>query len=80
MPFVPSTFLYIGHLNGGGPLVDPAIPTAWRAGYLALIGALALVQVWRLARPARSRVRLVFEVLADIVFGVFLTVDFTAQC
>ncbi|MDX2357759.1 HAAS signaling domain-containing protein [Dietzia sp. PP-33] len=73
VPFVPSTFLYIGHLNGGEPLVDPAIPTAWIAGYLALIGTLALVQVWHLARPATSRVRLAVEVLADIVFGVFLT-------
>ncbi|WP_271799149.1 HAAS signaling domain-containing protein [Dietzia maris] len=74
VPFVPSTFLYIGHLNGGEPLVNPAIPTRWFTGYVLLIGALALVQVWRLVRPGRSPARLGIDVVADVVFGVFLTV------
>ncbi|GAA1732807.1 hypothetical protein SAMN06265174_102403 [Dietzia kunjamensis subsp. schimae] len=74
VPFVPSTFLYIGHLNGGEPLVNPAIPTRWFTGYVLLIGALALVQVWRLVRPGRSPARLGIDVVVDVVFGVFLTV------
>lgn len=74
VPFVPSTFLYIGHLNGGEPLVNPAIPTGWLTGYVLLIGALALVQVWRLVRPGRSPARLGIDVVVDVVFGVFLTV------
>ncbi|AWH94439.1 hypothetical protein [Dietzia psychralcaliphila] len=79
VPFVPSTFLYIGHLNGGEPLVNPDIPTVWLAGYLLLIGALALVQVWRLARPASSRWRVAIEVVTDVVFGAFLTVLVLSQ-
>lgn len=79
VPFLPSTFLYIGHLNGGEPLVNPAIPTAWVAGYLALIGALALLQVWRLVRPGPSRKRLTVEVTADALFGVFLTALILSQ-
>ena len=51
VPFVPSTFLSIGHLNGGGPLVNPEIRTGWLAGYATLIGALAVVRVWRLVSP-----------------------------
>src|SRR5699024_9670508 len=74
VPFVPSTFLYIGHLNGGEPLVNPDIPTGWLAGYLLLLGALALVQVWRLVRPGHTRVRLGVEVAVDVAFGAFLTV------
>ncbi|AWH93675.1 HAAS signaling domain-containing protein [Dietzia lutea] len=73
VPFIPSTFLYIGHLNGGEPLINPDIPTGWVVSYLILIGVLALVQVWRLARPGRSRGRLALEMATDIVFGVFLT-------
>lgn len=73
VPFVPSTFLYIGHLNDGEPLVNPAIPTGWLAGYLALIGVLALIQVWLLVRPAPQQGRLAIEVGADVLFGVFLT-------
>ncbi|MBM7231371.1 HAAS signaling domain-containing protein [Dietzia cinnamea] len=73
VPFIPSTFLYIGHLNGGEPLINPGIPTGWVVSYLVLIGALALIQVWRLARPGRSRGRLALEMATDIVFGVFLT-------
>ena len=73
VPFIPSTFLYIGHLNGGEPLINPDIPTGWVVSYLVLIGALALIQVWRLARPGRSRGRLALEMATDIVFGVFLT-------
>ncbi|MFN3338523.1 MAG: HAAS signaling domain-containing protein [Dietzia sp.] len=79
VPFVPSTFLYIGHLNGGEPLVNPDIPTVWLAGYLVLTGALALVQVWRLARPGRSRCRLAIEAVTDVVFGAFLTVLVLSQ-
>ena len=73
LPFVPSTFLYIGHLNGGAPLINPAIPTAWIAGYLLLLAALALVQVWLLVRPGFQRGRLTVEVVTDVVFGLFLT-------
>ena len=72
-PFVPSTFLYIGHLNGGAPLVNPALPTFWIAGYLLLIAALALIQVWLLVRPGFRRGRLTVEVVTDVVFGLFLT-------
>lgn len=72
-PFVPSTFLYIGHLNGGAPLVNPALPTVWIAGYLLLIVALALVQVWLLLRPGFQRGRLAVEVVTDVMFGLFLT-------
>lgn len=73
VPFIPSTFLYIGHLNGGEPLINPDIPTGWVVSYLVLIGVLALIQVWRPARPGRSRGRLTLEMATDIVFGVFLT-------
>lgn len=73
VPFVPSTFLYIGHLNGGEPLVDPGIPGIWLAGYLSLIGLLACVHAWRLARPGPIRRRLVAEIVIDVTFGVFLT-------
>ena len=73
VPFMPSTFLYIGHLNDGEPLVAPGIPTFWTAGYLLLIGVLALIQVWLLLRPAPQPGRLAVEVCADVAFGVFLT-------
>ena len=73
LPFIPSTFLYIGHLNGGERLVNPAIPTPWIVGYLLLIGVLALIQVWLLLRPAPQPGRLAVEVSVDVVFGVFLT-------
>ncbi|WP_314037486.1 HAAS signaling domain-containing protein [Dietzia sp. CH92] len=79
VPFIPSTFLYIGHLNGGEPLINPDIHTGWVAGYLALIGALALIQVWRLARPGPSRQRLAVEVTTDVVFGVYLTALILSQ-
>lgn len=73
LPFVPSTFLYIGHLNGGEALIDPGIPTIWLAGYLVLIGLLACLQLWRLARPGPTSRRLAAEVGIDVAFGVFLT-------
>ncbi len=79
IPFVPSTFLHIGHLNGGKPLVNPDIPTFWVAGYLLLIGILAALQLWRLARPGATRWRLAIEVGVDVVFGVFLTLLVLSQ-
>ncbi|MGX1768605.1 HAAS signaling domain-containing protein [Dietzia sp. NPDC055343] len=73
VPFIPSTFLYIGHLNNGEPLINPGLPTAWLAGYLILLVALALMQVWLLVQPGARRGRLVIEVAVDVAFGVFLT-------
>lgn len=73
IPFLPSTFLYVGHLNGGEPLIDPGIPVVWRAGYLALLAILGGLQVWRLLRPGRSRARGVVDATTDVAFGVFLT-------
>lgn len=73
VPFLPSTFFYIGHLNGGERLIDPGIPTVWVTGYLLFIGLLALIQVWRLARPRQTGIRVGLEVAVDVVFGGFLT-------
>lgn len=73
LPFTPSTFLYIGHLNDGEALIDPGIPTIWLAGYLVLLGLLACLQVWRLARPGPTARRLVAEIGIDVAFGAFLT-------
>lgn len=73
VPFVPSTFLYIGPLNDGEPLVNPAIHSGWLAGYLGFIAVLGLIQVWLLVRPAPQRGRPAVEVCADVAFGAFLT-------
>lgn len=79
LPLIPTTFLYVGHLNEGGPFVNQALWNFWLPTYYALIGLSALLNVWTIARGRLSKPRIVLRAILDVVAGAFLTALFLTQ-
>ncbi|MEV4899808.1 hypothetical protein AB0K08_00525 [Citricoccus sp. NPDC055426] len=74
LPLVPTTFLYVGHLNGGGSFVNPALWDFWLPAYYALILLAAALAVWTLFRGRMTRWQVVARAALDVVAAVFFTV------
>src|SRR5699024_9278894 len=47
IPFIPTTLLYVGHLNRGGTFINPDLGTGWLLGYWGFLGLLAAVEIIR---------------------------------
>lgn len=61
VPFLPTTFVYVGHLNDGGAFVDPGLWSGWIPAYLILLVILGIIEVWRMAAGTWSRPTLVAD-------------------
>src|SRR5699024_6547168 len=59
VPFIPTTLLYVGHLNHGGTFINPNLGMGWLLGYWGLLALLAAVEVFRFvtARAHHRRVQ-----------------------
>ena len=49
VPFLPTSFFYVGHLNDGGGFLNPGLWDGWIPAYLGFLLLLALIESWRLA-------------------------------
>lgn len=74
LPLVPTTFLYVGHLNGGGSFVNQALWDFWLPAYYVLIVIAAAQAVWTLVRGRVTRAQVVARAALDVVAAVFFTV------
>lgn len=74
LPLVPTTFLYVGHLNGGGSFVNQALWDFWLPVYYVLILLGVAQSVWTIARGRVDRWQLVARIALDVVAAVFFTV------
>ena len=74
VPLVPTTFLYVGHLNGGGSFVSQALWDFWLPAYYVLILLGVAQSVWTLVRGRVTRVQVVARAMLDVVAAVFFTV------
>ncbi|WP_413542448.1 HAAS signaling domain-containing protein [Citricoccus nitrophenolicus] len=72
LPLVPTSFLYVGHLNDGGPFVNQALWGFWLPAYYVLLVMAAAVDLWT-AVQGMSRPIVVARAVLDIAAGVFLT-------
>ncbi|WMY78810.1 hypothetical protein [Citricoccus sp. I39-566] len=74
VPLVPTTFLYVGHLNGGGSFVNQALWDFWLPAYYVLILLGIAQSVWTLVRGRVTRAQVVARAMLDVVAAVFFTV------
>ncbi|MGM7666991.1 hypothetical protein [Microbacterium sp. A93] len=74
LPLVPTTFLYVGHLNGGGPFVNPALWDFWLPAYYVVLALAAAQAVWTIVRGRMTRWQLLARAALDVVAAVFFTV------
>ena len=79
IPFIPTTLLYVGHLNRGGTFINPDLGTDWLLGYWGFLGLLAAVEIIRfVTASARPTVALIGGVI-DVAMAVFLTIALLTQ-
>ena len=79
IPFIPTTLLYVGHLNRGVTFINPDLGTGWLLGYWGFLGLLAAVEIIRfVTASARPTVALIGGVI-DVAMAVFLTIALLTQ-
>lgn len=79
VPVVPTGFLYVAHLNGGGPFVNQALWDFWLPAYYLLLGLEAAVEVWDLVAGRWSLPQLLARAAVSLAFAVYLTWLFLTQ-
>jgi hypothetical protein len=79
VPFLPTSFFYVGHLNDGGGFLNPSLWDGWIPAYLGFLLVFALIETWRLASGRWSTAMLATMIVADVAFAVFLTAAFLSQ-
>jgi hypothetical protein len=79
VPLVPTSFLYVAHLNGGGPFVNQALWDFWLPAYYVLLGLEAAVEVWALVAGRWSLLQLLSRAALSVVSAVYLTWLFLTQ-
>ncbi|UNK45477.1 HAAS signaling domain-containing protein [Arthrobacter sulfonylureivorans] len=79
LPFLPTSFFYVGHLNDDGGFLNPALWDGWIPAYLGFLMVFALIEAWRLTSGRWSTAMLATMIVADAAFAVFLTIAFLSQ-
>lgn len=79
VPLVPTSFLYVAHLNDGGPFVSQALWDFWLPAYYVLLGLEAAVEVWDLVAGRWSLPQLLARAGVSVAFAVYLTWLFLTQ-
>jgi hypothetical protein len=79
VPFLPTSFFYVGHLNDGGGFLNPALWDGWIPAYLGFLAVFALIETWRLASGRWSTAMLTTMMATDVAFAAFLTIAFLSQ-
>lgn len=73
VPVLPTTFLYVGHLNGDGSFVNQGLWDFWIPAYYVLLAVVAAQAVWTLVRRGTSRPQIVVRAVTDVAAAVFFT-------
>jgi hypothetical protein len=79
VPLVPTGFLYVAHLNDGGPFVNQALWDFWLPVYYVLLGLEAAVEAWDLVTGRWSLPQLLARAAVSVAFAVYLTSLFLTQ-
>lgn len=79
VPVVPTSFLYVAHLNGGGPFVNQALWEFWLPAYYLLLGLEAAVEAWDLVAGRWSLPQVLARAAVSVAFAVYLTWLFLTQ-
>lgn len=79
IPLIPTTTLYVGHLNDGETFINPELGSPWLIGYWVLLAAMAGAAIWRIISPRLTTARVAVDMVTDLVMAVFLTVALLTQ-
>ncbi|SLM99417.1 hypothetical protein [Brevibacterium yomogidense] len=79
VPFVPTTAVYVGHLNDGETFINPDLGLFWLIGYWVLLAVTAVGAVLRIRRRRLSTGLVALDMITDLVMAVFLTIALLTQ-
>ncbi|WP_209323419.1 HAAS signaling domain-containing protein [Brevibacterium renqingii] len=79
IPFIPTTLLYVGHLNRGGTFINPDLGTGWLVGYWAFLALLAAVEIVRFVTASTRPTVAIIGGIIDVAMAVFLTAAMLTQ-
>lgn len=79
IPLIPTSLVYVGHLNNGETFINPDLGTGWLLGYWGFLVLMAGIEVTKLARSSTSAALLIGGVVLDLAMAVFLTVALLTQ-
>ncbi|RCS89929.1 HAAS signaling domain-containing protein [Brevibacterium aurantiacum] len=79
IPLIPTSLVYVGHLNNGETFINPDLESGWLLGYWAFLTLMAVIEVIKLVRSSTSAALIITGVVLDVAMAVFLTIALLTQ-
>lgn len=79
IPLIPTTLLYVGHLNGGETFINPALGVGWLLGYWAFLALMAAVEIIKFTTASAKPAVALIGGIIDVAMAVFLTIALLTQ-
>src|SRR5699024_3382584 len=71
IPFIPTTLLYVGHLNEGGTFINPDLGVGWLVGYWAFLALMAVVEIIKFTTASAKPTVALIGGIIDVAMAVF---------
>ena len=79
IPFIPTTLLYVGHLNDGETFINPDLGVGWLIGYWAFLALMAAVEIIKFTTASAKPSVALIGGIVDVAMAVFLTIALLTQ-
>ncbi|MGO3022525.1 MAG: HAAS signaling domain-containing protein [Brevibacterium sp.] len=79
IPFIPTTLLYVSHLNDGETFINPDLGVGWLVGYWAFLALMAAVEIIKFTTASAKPAVALIGGIVDVAMAVFLTIALLTQ-
>ncbi|WP_193101445.1 HAAS signaling domain-containing protein [Brevibacterium aurantiacum] len=79
IPLIPTSLVYVGHLNNGETFINPELGFGWFLGYWGFLALMAIVEVVKLVRSSAKTAVVLTGAILDVAMAVFLTIALLTQ-
>jgi len=78
-PLIPTTLLYVDHLNDGETFINPDLGVGWLVGYWAFLALMAVVEIIKFTTASAKPTVALIGGIIDVAMAVFLTIALLTQ-
>ncbi|HJE78791.1 MAG TPA: hypothetical protein K8V74_12715 [Brevibacterium epidermidis] len=79
VPLIPTTLLYVDHLNDGETFINPDLGVGWLVGYWAFVALMAVVEIIKFTTASAKPTVALIGGIIDVAMAVFLTIALLTQ-
>ena len=79
VPLIPTTLLYVSHLNDGETFINPDLGVGWLVGYWAFLALMAVAEIIKFTTASAKPTVALFGGIVDLAMAVFLTIALLTQ-